>query len=82
MRNVGADVSWVGTAWKFHGGGRVLVGKVRSVDGSAVVLAVTGLGMAAAASMALVGYEVDGTPLVRVGLSVLLSAWKPLETTA
>ena len=68
-------VNWIGSVWSLRTG-KLVIGRVRRVEGDTVVLAVVGLGFSPPPGVELVPADSDGAPLVRVGLVSLLSGWK------
>jgi len=66
---------WVGSVWS-HRRGRVLIGRVRAVQGSTATLTVVGLGPVLPEGARVLPMEPGGCPVVEVPLLTLLATWK------
>ncbi len=69
-----SEASWIGTVWSYRAG-RTLIGKVTSMSGDFVTLAVAGLDGGAPPGIEVMQPE-DGAPRVRVDLHLLVDRWK------
>jgi hypothetical protein len=67
--------NWIGSVWSLRAG-KVLIGRLRGVDGDGVTLAVVGLGFEAPPDVEVLPPDADGAPMVRVPLRSLLASWK------
>jgi hypothetical protein len=67
--------SWVGSVWSFREG-RVLLGRVKAVEGDRATLAVVGLGPVAPDGVEILPLDAGGGQLVRVSLRLLQDRWK------
>jgi hypothetical protein len=67
--------AWIGSVWSFREG-RVLLGRVKSVQGDRAVLAVVGLGPVAPEGVEVLPLDAGGSQRVRVPLRTLLARWK------
>ena len=73
--------SWVGSVWS-HRNGRVVIGRLRAVQGSTATLAVVGMGPEGPEGARVLPPDEGGTPLVQVPLVVLLGRWKRMGQAA
>jgi hypothetical protein len=67
--------SWIGSVWSLRAG-KVLIGRLRDVDGDGVTLAVVGLGFVAPPDVEVLPPDADGATMVRVPLRSLIANWK------
>jgi hypothetical protein len=73
--------SWVGSVWS-HRNGRVVIGRLREVNGSTATLAVVGLGPDVPEGARVLPSDKGGTSLLQVPLLLLLGRWKRLGQDA
>jgi hypothetical protein len=73
--NVNQVGKWVGSVWS-HRQGRVLIGRLRAVQGNTATLAVVGLGPVVPDGLRVLPPEPGGCPVVQVPLLTLLASWK------
>jgi hypothetical protein len=74
---VEASQKWLGSVWS-HRGGRVIVGRLRAVEGATATLAVVGMGPAVPEGARVLPPDAGGSPLLQVPLLELLGRWKRL----
>jgi hypothetical protein len=67
--------SWVGSVWS-HRSGRVVIGRLRAVEGDTATLAVVGLGPDVPDGARVLPMEEGGTALLEISLLDLLGRWK------
>jgi hypothetical protein len=67
--------AWIGSVWSFREG-RVLLGRVKAVEGSRAVLSVVGLGPVAPEDVEVLPLDPGGSQCVRIPLLTLVSRWK------
>ena len=68
---------WLGSVWS-HRGSRVIVGRLRAVEGATAILAVVGMGPAVPEGARVLPPDAGGSPLLQVPLLELLGRWKRL----
>ena len=69
------EANWIGSVWSLRAG-KVLIGRLRCLDGDGATLAVVGLGFVAPPDVEVLPPDRDGAPMVRVPLRSLLANWK------
>jgi hypothetical protein len=69
----------VGTVWS-HRDGRVVVGRLRGVDGRHATLAVVGLGFEPPPGAEVLPLAEDGAQCIRIRLKLLLGRWKRIAS--
>jgi hypothetical protein len=74
---VEASQKWLGSVWS-HRGSRVIVGRLRAVEGATATLAVVGMGPAVPEGARVLPPDAGGSPLLQVPLLELLGRWKRL----
>jgi len=77
---VGASQKWMGSVWS-HRGSRVIVGRLRAVEGATATLAVVGMGPAVPEGARVLPPDAGGSALLQVPLLDLLGRWKRLGRT-
>ncbi len=65
----------LGSVWS-HRGGRVVIGRLRAVQGRLATLAVVGMGVEAPDGARVLAADAGGSPLVEVPLRLLAERWK------
>jgi hypothetical protein len=75
--DVDASEKWLGSVWS-HRGSRVIVGRLRAVEGANATLAVVGLGPAVPEGARELPPDDGGSPMLQVPLLELLGRWKRL----
>jgi len=66
---------WIGSVWS-HRQGRVVIGKLRAVQGNTATLAVVGLGPVAPEGVLVLPQEPGGASMVQIPVLTLLATWK------
>ena len=77
---MGASQKWMGSVWS-HRGSRVIVGRLRAVEGATATLAVVGMGPAVPEGARVLPPDAGGSALLQVPLLDLLGRWKRLGRT-
>ena len=75
-----ASQKWMGSVWS-HRGSRVIVGRLRAVEGATATLAVVGMGPAVPEGARVLPPDAGGSALLQVPLLDLLGRWKRLGRT-
>ena len=65
----------LGSVWS-HRSGRVVIGRLRAVQGSIATLSVVGLGPVAPEGVRVLPPDEGGSPIVELPLRLLLERWK------
>jgi hypothetical protein len=73
--------SWVGSVWS-HRGGRVVIGRLRAVEGDTATLAVVGLGPDVPDGARVLPKDDGGNALLEISLLDLLGRWKRMGQAA
>jgi hypothetical protein len=73
--------SWVGSVWS-HRNGRVVIGRLRAVQGNTATLAVVGMGPVVPEGARVLPPDEGGTPLLQLPLLDLLGRWKRMGQAA
>jgi hypothetical protein len=66
---------WIGSVWS-HRRGRLLIGKLRTVQGNTATLSVVGLGPVVPEGVRVLPPEPTGSSIVQVSLLSLVAEWK------
>ncbi|MEI6224412.1 MAG: hypothetical protein WCS72_06645 [Deltaproteobacteria bacterium] len=75
-----ASQKWTGSVWS-HRGSRVIVGRLRAVEGATATLAVVGMGPAVPEGARVLPPDAGGSALLQVPLLDLLGRWKRMGRT-
>jgi hypothetical protein len=67
--------SWVGSVWS-HRNGRVVIGRLRAVQGNTATLAVVGLGPDVPEGVRVLPPDEGGSPIVEIPMHLLVGHWK------
>ena len=73
--------NWEGSVWS-HRSGRVVIGRLREVQGSTATLAVVGLGPDVPEGARVLPPDEGGASLLQIPLLMLLGRWKRLGRDA
>jgi hypothetical protein len=67
--------NWVGSVWS-HRNGRVVIGRLRAVQGNTATLVVVGLGPDVPEGARVLPPDEGGSPIVQIPVHLLVGQWK------